>query len=289
MCIFKLLYLHHIRQENFIMIKKIMGMQDAVKLVKDGQLLGIGGNSLHRNPNAFCFELAKCGLKGLTLCGTAHGVASDVLCAVGAVNKIYFGFFGFENEYGLAPGMRKGCQESKIKAMEGPCTAIIAALRAGSYGVPFMPVAGLWGSQLLEQLPDLFRVAKSPFNGKDVVLVNALAPDHAIIHVHEADEYGNARIFGSDFSDILHSRAAGKTIITAEKIVDTKTFQDNPKLTSIPHFLVEAVVKAPGGAKPGQCFGLYDVADPAGMKGYMRAVKDGTLSAYLTESTKVGK
>jgi len=102
------------------MEKKVMSLKDAVSLVKDGQMLGIGGNGLHRNPSVFCFDLARRGLKDLKLVAAAQGLASDSLCAADSVNEIYFGFFGFENEYGLAPGMRKGCQEGKIKPLEGP-------------------------------------------------------------------------------------------------------------------------------------------------------------------------
>ncbi|MDR2124300.1 MAG: hypothetical protein LBP38_04865 [Desulfovibrio sp.] len=261
-------------------------MKSAVNLIKEGQLLGFGGNSLHRTPAAFGFELANRGLKKLKLCNTAQGIASDILCAMDAVDTLYFGFFGFENQYGLAPGMRKGCQEGKIKVMEGPCTAIIAALRASACGVPFMTMAGLWGSQLIDQLPGFYRVVESPFDGTKVVAVKALRPDYAVLHVHEADEFGNARINGSDYQDVLLSRAAAKTIITAEKIVPTKTFQDNPKLTSIPHFLVAAVVEAPEGAKPGYCFGLYDTADDAGMKAYQKAVKENAVPAYLANVTE---
>lgn len=101
------------------MFKKVMPMAAAVSLIKDNQLLALGGNALHRTPAAFAHHLARVGRKGLKVCGAAPGYASDVLCAAGCVDTIYFGFFGFENEYGLAAGMRKGCQSGMIKAIEG--------------------------------------------------------------------------------------------------------------------------------------------------------------------------
>ena len=100
------------------MKKKLMTLAAAVELIGGGQMLGVGGNSLHRSPAAFCHELAGSGRKGFTMVGAAPGYASDVLCAAGCVDKIYFGFFGFENEFGLAPGFRQGCQEGRIKAVE---------------------------------------------------------------------------------------------------------------------------------------------------------------------------
>ncbi len=127
---------------------------------------------------------------------------------------------------------------------------------------------------------------KSPFTGEEVVCVKALNPDWAIIHLQEADEFGNARILGPDYQDVLLTRAAKKTIITTEKLVSTETFKENPKLTAVPHFLVEAVVEVPEGAKPGICYSLYDTVDAAVMKAYTTAVKDGTLDDYLAKVTE---
>jgi glutaconate CoA-transferase subunit A len=149
-----------------------------------------------------------------------------------------------------------------------------------------MPVGGMWGSDLIEQRPEFYQVMTSPFSEEKVVAVKALVPDWAVIHVHEADEFGNARIMGSAFQDILLSRAARKTIITAERIVDTESFRKNPERTSVPHFLVEAVVLAPHGAKPGTCFGEYDFVDDGGMKAYLKAVKEDTLDEYLADVTE---
>ncbi|OPZ75214.1 MAG: Glutaconate CoA-transferase subunit A [Firmicutes bacterium ADurb.Bin456] len=154
--------------------------------------------------------------------------------------------------------------------------------------MPFMPVGGLWGSDLLKQRPEFYQVMTSPFGGEKVVAVKALVPDWAILHVHEADEFGNARILGSAFQDTLLSRAAKKTIITAERIVDTESFRKNPELTNVPHFLVEAVVLAPLGAKPGICYGEYDLADDGGMRAYIKAVKEDTLDKYLAGVTEGG-
>jgi glutaconate CoA-transferase subunit A len=157
---------------------------------------------------------------------------------------------------------------------------MIAALRAGAYGVPFMPVGGMWGSDLVALRPELYQVLQDPFGGKPVVCVKALAPDYAIIHVQEADIYGNARIIGPTYQDILLSRAAKKTIITTERIVGTYRMQEEPKLTAIPHFAVEAVVELSGGAKPGVCYPEYQTVDWSDHKAYVGAVKTGTVAEF---------
>lgn len=101
------------------MISKLKSMPEAVALVQNGQMVAVGGNALHRTPASFCHELAKCKRTGLVGVAAAPGYAMDVLCAAESLSTVYFGFFGFENEFGLAPGMRKGMQEGKIKAIEG--------------------------------------------------------------------------------------------------------------------------------------------------------------------------
>jgi glutaconate CoA-transferase subunit A len=101
------------------MHRKVMSMAAAAELVKNGQMLALGGNALHRTPAAYAHTLAGLKRSNLKIAGAAPGYAADVLCAAGAVDTVYFGFFGFENEYGLAAGFRKGSQEGRIKAIEG--------------------------------------------------------------------------------------------------------------------------------------------------------------------------
>lgn len=128
--------------------------------------------------------------------------------------------------------------------------------------------------------PEFFQVMKSPFDGTEVVCVKALVPDYAIVHVQEADIYGNCRILGPSYQDALLARAAKKTIVTAERIVGTYRMKEEPKLTAIPHFLVEAVVELPGGAKPGICYPEYQAVDWPKHKAYQKAVKEGQVPQY---------
>lgn len=157
---------------------------------------------------------------------------------------------------------------------------MIHALRAGAYGIPFMPVGGMWGSDLIEIRPEFFSIMKSPFDGTETVVVKALVPDYAIIHVQEADVYGNCRILGPSYQDALMARAAKKTIITTERIVGSYRMQEEPKLTAIPHFLVEAVVELPGGAKPGICYPEYQAVEWDKHKAYQKAVKADELQQF---------
>lgn len=143
-----------------------------------------------------------------------------------------------------------------------------------------MPVAGMWGSDLVAIRPEFYSIMASPFDGAEVVCVKALVPDIAVIHVQEADQYGNCRILGPSYQDVLLARAAKKTIITAERIVGTYRMKEEPKLTAIPHFLVEAVVEVPEGAKPGICYPEYLTVDWPVHKEYQNAVKNGQVPQW---------
>jgi len=145
--------------------------------------------------------------------------------------------------------------------------------------VPFQPVAGLHGSDI--PAASGLRTVRDPYGGAEVYVVPAIRPDWAILHVHEADAQGNARIYGSVFWDRLMSRAARGVILTAERIVPTAALARQPELTVIPGLLVRAVVAAPGGARPCSCAPDYDV-DRAGVEAYLAACGDpAALAAYL--------
>lgn len=101
------------------MREKLMSLPTAAELVRDGMLLAVGGNAMHRNPTLFFMELTGRPVKDLKLCGAAPGIAADILLASGQANTAYFGFFGLENEAGLAPGMRRAMEGGRARAIEG--------------------------------------------------------------------------------------------------------------------------------------------------------------------------
>jgi glutaconate CoA-transferase subunit A len=124
---------------------------------------------------------------------------------------------------------------------------------------------------------------RDPYTGEEVYVVPRLQPDWAVLHVQEADEAGNARIYGSVFWDRIMSRAARGVILTAERIVPTAVLAERPELTVVPAILVRAVVAAPGGAYPCSCAPEYDL-NRAGVEAYLRVCDDpAALDAYLAE------
>jgi glutaconate CoA-transferase subunit A len=156
----------------------------------------------------------------------------------------------------------------------------MTGLRAASLGVPFEPLPGLRGTDL-PAVAD-FRTVKDPWTGEEVYVVPALRPRWAVLHVHEADPRGNARIYGSPGYDLLMAQAADRVILTTERIVATEELAKMPELTGISDLTVAAVVEAPGGARPGDCAGVYEV-DAAAIARYLEAAETpGGLARYLT-------
>ena len=131
------------------------------------------------------------------------------------------------------PAYRKAV-ESAVEAREHACATVIAGLRAAIQGVPFMPVAGLDGSDLPAARG--FQAVADPYSDANVYVVPALIPDIAILHVQEADSGGNGRIIGTRFEDVLMAQAARRVVLTAERIIDGAAFVEAPESVAIPSF-----------------------------------------------------
>jgi glutaconate CoA-transferase subunit A len=254
-----------------MMNDKVTGLEEVIKSIPNGATLALGGNTLHRAPVAAVHEIVRQGKRNLEVVKTAGAYDIDLLAGAGCVSRVSAGFVGFENLFGMAPNYRRAVERGDVTVNEHACYSVIAGLRAAIQGVPFMPIAGMTGSDLLEARD--FRTVTDPYTGTNVVAIPSLVPDVAIIHVHEADNFGNARIHGTLFEDILMAKAARSVILTAERIVDGRDFELNPDSVSIPAFITSAVVEAPRGAWPGSCAGDYDI-DTKYLTEYIAASKD---------------
>jgi 3-oxoacid CoA-transferase subunit A/glutaconate CoA-transferase subunit A len=115
-------------------------------------------------------------------------------------------------------------------------------------GIPFIPTRNLLGTDTFEK--SSAKVVECPFTDRPITLVPACYPDVAIIHVHRCDKYGDSQIDGILVEDFELSRAARRLIITTEKIVDEEEIRKEPYHTSIPFYLVDAVVEVPYGSHP---------------------------------------
>jgi glutaconate CoA-transferase subunit A len=263
------------------MTDKRTTLYDAIANIPDGARLALGGNTLHRGPGTAVHEIVRQGKRGLEIVKTAGAYDVDLLCAAGCAAAVSAGFIGYETPFGMAPAYRRAVETGAVAAREHACATVIAGLRAAIQGVPFMPVAGLDGSDLPAARG--FRRLADPYSDTQVYVVPALPPDLAIIHVQEADVHGNGRIIGTRFEDVLMAQAARRVILTAERIIDGVAFAEMPETVAIPSFLVDAVVAAPGGAWPFSCAPLYDY-DADYLAAWVSAARDAaTATRFIDE------
>lgn len=257
-------------------------ISEAARLVKNGQTVTIGGTLSQRVPASFVRELARQQVRELFLIKPSPGYDIDVLAAAGSIARVQCGISALEQPFGMALNFRRAVEQGKIEVVESACPAVMGSLQAAAFGIPFQPLAGFEGSEVTDKGP--FEWIKDPFTGKETVVVPAIQPDWAIVHVHEADVDGNARIYGTPIWDRLMSRAAKRCIVVAEKILPTAHFVAQPELTVIPSLFVEAVVHAPAGAWPTSILPLYDI-DESAMRHFIElSATPAGFARYLDET-----
>lgn len=261
---------------------KQMSLEAAARLVANDQVVTIGGTLSQRIPAAFVRQLARRGVTGLHLVKPSPGYDADALAAAGCLASVRAGMTTLEQPFGMAPSFRRAAEHGELEVIENACPAVMASFQAAAYGLPFQAVAGFDGSDVPDS-PAFARIT-DPFTGRPTLVVPAIRPDWAILHVHEADVRGNARIYGTPVWDRLMSRAAKRVILTTEKILDTEHFVAQPELTIIPEIFVEAVVHAPSGAWPTAVYQYYDIDEKA-MRHYLELsrTREG-MRQYLDET-----
>ena len=248
-----------------------MDVGAALEPVTDGITLSIGGTAFFNKPCYLVREIIKKGVKNLNLCGSPHATYDfDLLISVGAARRVMVGNVGFEY-LGLAPNFRKACQEGTIETVLCDEASLVGGYMAAAEGIPFHPVISIFGSDIVKYSPQIKQIS-DPFDGEPVLAVKAVAPDVAIIHALQSDEYGNIRAFGGSPFDILIAKASRKVIVSVEELVSNKRVLREPEQTTIPGYLVTAVVEAPYGAHPCLCYGSY-LHDEEHIKDYIQRAR----------------
>ncbi|MBW1734618.1 MAG: CoA transferase subunit A [Deltaproteobacteria bacterium] len=242
---------------------KIMDLKTAVAShVTDGCTLSLGG-AIAREPVAVAREIVQQGKQDLTLTGTAKTTAGEILVGAGCIKRLELAYLWI-GVIGQGRNFRRAMEEGIPRRPElEEYSMFSAALRvlAGSIGVPFLPVKSLMGSDL-PKVNDRIKRIEDPYSGEPIHVVPAVNPDVAFIHVQRSDPSGNAVILGNLWNDPTLARAARKTIITCEEIVEEKEIRKNPTMTAIPHYCVSGVVHLPYGAHPEPVDGYYWMDQP---------------------------
>jgi len=150
---------------------------------------------------------------------------------------------------GLSPHARRVVESGQIELCEWTNYTLALRFQAAAMGVPFLPARGFAGTDTFKH--SAARRLTCPFTAEKVSAIPALWPDVAVIHVHEADCYGNCRIRGTSVSDYHLARAAKKLIVSCERVISNEAIRSDPTLTLIPFYCVDAVCHVPFGSYPG--------------------------------------
>lgn len=249
----------NIQKRDRSLREKVVSLEEAASLVPDGATVGIGGSTLSRTPMAMIWQLIRARKKNLSCSRCIISTDGDLLFGSGVANHITSSWFAQGILWGLSRVMRHYVERNLARYDEWSHMGMGMRYRAGGMGVPFLPMRSMLGSDVARVRPEVKEI-DCPFTGEKLLLIPALNPDFALIHVQRCDAYGNAQFDGLQFMDMDLALAANRVILTTERIVSNDQIRRAPDHTKIPFLCVEAVVEVPYGSMPHECYGLYEPA-----------------------------
>lgn len=223
---------------------------------------------------ALARALVRRGVRRLRLLGVpVSGFATDLLIGAGCVAEVETSAVSL-GEAGFAPRFTAALKEGRIVVRDATCPAIHTMLQAAEKGVPFMPLRGLIGSDILAHRPD-WKVIPSPFGdgaADPIVLLPALSPDVAAIHGAMADEEGHVWVGRRrELATLAH--ASKRVLATVERVVPGNMLEDERLAPGcINATYIEAVAVAERGAHPVALLDHYGF-DAAHVAEYARLAK----------------
>ena len=224
-------------------------LAEALSCIVDGTILVVP-REVSGVPMAATRELIRRGIRRLHLVALpTSSLQADLMIGAGCIETLETSAVSL-GEFGPAPRFSAAITGGTIRMKDATCPALHAGLQAAEKGVPFMPLRGLIGSDVLKYRDD-WRTIDNPFgNGDPIVLLPAIRPDVALCHAPMADRFGNVWI-GRQRELAMMAHAAAKTVVTVERLHDGNLL-DDPVLAAgaLPGFYVEHVVVAERGAWP---------------------------------------
>jgi 3-oxoacid CoA-transferase subunit A len=201
-------------------------------VVKDGQLLAVGGFGLCGIPEALITALRDSGAKNLTAISNNAGVDGfglGLLLETRQIKKMISSYVGENKEF------ERQYLAGELELEFTPQGTLAEKLRAGGAGIPaFFTRTGV-GTLVAEGKET------REFDGQLYVMERALVPDVALVKAHIADKSGNL-VFRRTARNFNPACAmAGKvTIVEVEKVVETGEI--DPDAIHLPGIYVHRIV-----------------------------------------------
>jgi glutaconate CoA-transferase subunit A len=237
-------------------MSKLISLTEAIsKYVNDGDTVYAAGFT-HLIPFAAGHEIIRQKKRDLVLARATPDLIYDQMVAAGCARKVIFSYMGNPG-VGSLRLVRGALEKGQLEWEEYSHFGMITRLQAGASGLPFLPM-NQTGAESLEKANPLIKRIPDPYGGKDVIVVPALNPDVAIVHVQRADAEGNSHLWGIIGEQKEAAFAAKKVILTAEEIVDESVIRSDPNRTMIPGIIVDAVCHVPYACHPSYAQGYYD-------------------------------
>jgi glutaconate CoA-transferase, subunit A len=244
------------RSKDKRLIDKRMTVGAAIgRFVNNGDYLASGGFGGDRIATALLHEIVRQKKQNLGFAGHTATHDFQILCAGNQtgrgqlLSRVDIAYIVGLEARGLSPHARRVAESGEVEFCEWTNYTLAVRFQAAAMGVPFLPVRTMMGTDTFG-----FSAAKKiecPFTQTPLVAVPALWPDVAVIHVHEADKFGNCRIRGTSVAAKELARAAKKLIVSCERIISNDEIRSDPTSTVIPYFCVDAVCEVPFGSFPG--------------------------------------
>jgi glutaconate CoA-transferase, subunit A len=238
-------------------VTEFLSLRDAVsRFVHPGSTLALEGFT-HLIPFAAGHEIIRQEITDLTLIRMTPDLIYDQMIGAGCARKLVFSWGGNPG-VGSLHRLRDAIERDWPKPLEieeHSHSAMAHAYAAGAAGMPCAIFRGYLGSELTRVNPRI-RSLTCPFTGEALAAVPALRPDITVIHAQKADRRGNVLVSGIVGVQKEAVLAAAHAVVTVEEVVDDLATAGTNAVV-LPSWTIDAVVVAPGGARPSYAHGYY--------------------------------
>ena len=234
-----------------------LSLHDAIEeYVHDGTTVAMEGFT-HLIPFAAAHEIIRQHKRDLCLIRMTPDLIYDQLIGMGCARKLVFSWGGNPG-VGMLHRLRDAVENEwphSLELEEHSHAAMANAYAAGAAGMPCAIFRGYQGSDLVGVNAHI-KFITCPFTNEQLAAVPAIRPEVTIIHAQRADRIGNVLIEGITGVQKEAALAATNVIVTVEEVVDD-LHAPSPNATILPHWTINAIAEAPGGALPSYAYGYY--------------------------------
>jgi glutaconate CoA-transferase subunit A len=236
---------------------RFLSLANAItEYIHDGDVVAMEGFT-HLIPFAAGHEVIRQGRRSLTLVRMTPDLIYDQLVGMGCARKLIFswgGNPGVGSLHRLRDAVENGWP-NPIEVEEHSHAGVSTAYAAGAAGLPLAVLRGYVGTDLPRVNANI-RFIEDPFTGERLAAIPSLRPDVSVIHAQRADQAGNVLLEGIVGVQKEAVLAAKRAVVTVEEIVSDLR-PPSPNSVVLPNWTIDAVVEAPGGAKPSYAHGYY--------------------------------